>query len=338
LIEVVERHITLLVENFHDLGAAAGSDQRNPALELILSRGAPVSIASPTIDHLRFHLFGIQPEGTVPVAALTHVNDRGEVPPHKYFWLRSDPVTVWADMARAFMASHGFADLNPYERNEIEICIRKVLEDEGIHLHSDHPERWCIALQEPLDFEFTSLDEALGMDLADALPHHREALHWKRILNEVQVALSNCPVNVRRRQSGGRQINSVWFWGGGFMPDAVSHDVFDTVYSDNAVTRGLSIINDCRLKKRTAAEQAHFSQDGRTILIDWEAETDDPATELKRLEWLVTPLIAMVKQNQAVITLYDGSGQGRMLDRSLQKRIWRRRKPLFRLLPTVAEA
>jgi hypothetical protein len=334
---VAVQHITLLVEDLNSLATAAGCAQRSPGLELIMSRGESVSIASPTRDHLRFELFGIEAGGRVPVAALTHVNDRGHVPQDDYFWLRSDPVTVWADMARAFMGSHGFADLDPYERNEVEICIRKVLEEEGIHLHADHPERWCIALDEPLDFEFTSLDEAMGMDLSDALPHHKDALHWKRILNEIQVALHNCPVNVSRRQSGKREVNSVWFWGGGFLPDAVSHDVFDTVYSDNPVSRGLAIINDCRLKKRTAAESARFGQDGRSILIDWKAETDDAVLELKRIEWLVSPLLALVKRNEAVLTLFDGSGRGRVLDHRLQRRIWRRRKPLFQVLPVVAE-
>lgn len=334
---MVVQHITLLVQDLNNLATSAGRAQRSPALELIMSRGETVSIASPTRDHLRFELFGIEAEGRVPVAALTHVNDRGHVPQDDYFWLRSDPVTVWSDMARAFMGSHGFADLNPYERNEVEICIRKVLEAEGIHLHSDHPERWCIALDKPLGFEFTSLDEAMGMDLADALPHHKDALHWKRILNEIQVALHNCPVNVRRRQSGKREVNSVWFWGGGFLPDAVSHAVFDTVYSNNPVSRGLAIINDCRLKKKTVAENAFFEQDGRSILIDWELESDDAVLELKRVEWLVRPLLGLVKRNKAVLTLFDGSGQGRILDHRLQKRIWRRRKPLSRVLPAAVE-
>ena len=107
--------------------------------------------------------------------------------------------------------------------------------------------------------------------MADAMPQHPEARFWRRILNEIQVALHNCPVNIRRRQSGKQEINSVWFWGGGFIPDASPHDLIETVYSNNPVTRGLAIINDSRLKSQRMAAQDDFSRDGRSILIDWVA-------------------------------------------------------------------
>ena len=87
----------------------------------------------------RFALFGIEPGGFLPVAALTHVCDRESEPQDEYYWLRTDPVTMWADLAQVFMTSHGFADLDPFERNEIENAIRAVLLEEGIDLHSDHP-------------------------------------------------------------------------------------------------------------------------------------------------------------------------------------------------------
>jgi hypothetical protein len=278
---VTVTHITLLVETLRDLVGALGEPHRFPALEQLYSRGGVHRLPSVTPNHLRFSLFGIEPDGDLPVAALTHVSDRKKTPRDNYYWLRSDPVTMWADMAQVFMTSHGFADLDPYERNEIEICIRSVLLEEGIDFHSDHPERWCIALNEPLQFEFTPLDEALGMDVAESLPQHPEARFWRRILNEIQVALHNCPVNIRRRLSGRQEINSVWFWGGGFIPDAATHDPFDTVYSNHPVSRGLAIINDCRLRKQGEAGRGDFNRDGRAVLVDWSPESKYAVEELK---------------------------------------------------------
>jgi len=112
--------------------------------------------------------------------------DGARKPDPNQYWLRTDPVTLWADMARVVMTSYGFADLDEFERNEIENSVRSVLLEEGIHLHADHTERWCIALGEPLNFRFTPLEEALGMDLAEAMPEQAEALHWRRIMNEIQ--------------------------------------------------------------------------------------------------------------------------------------------------------
>jgi hypothetical protein len=332
-------HITLLVEEFRQMVGALGGESRFPALEMVLSRGRACRIESASANHLRFALFGIEPDGVLPVAALTHVSDRKKKAlQDNYYWLRGDPVTMWADMAKVFMTSHGFADLNTYERNEIEICIRTVLLDEGVDFHSDHPERWCIALNEPLKFDFTPLDEALGMDVADALPQHPEARFWRRILNEIQVALHNCPVNIRRRQSGKQEINSVWFWGGGFIPEAAPHNLIDAVYSNHPVTCGLAIINDCRLQKQGWAGHGNFSRDGRSILIDWVPVTQYAAEELEQLEGLTRRFLKQADQGRIALTLYDGSGEGRLYDRSARRRFWRRKIPLAATLPAPARA
>ncbi len=328
---MTDTHLTLLVEEFHQMVGAVEETHRFPALELLFSRGKLARIPAESANHLRFALFGIEPEEMLPVAALTHVSDRKKSPVDDYFWLRSDPVTLWADMAQVFMTSHGFADLDPFERNEIENCIRTVLMEEGIDLHADHPERWCIALNKPLEFEFTSLDDALGMDLADALPAHPQARFWRRILNEIQVALHNCPVNIRRRQAGRQEINSVWFWGGGFIPEAAPHDLIDTVYSNNPVTRGLAIINDCRLKGQRRAAQGGFNQDGRSILIDWIAASQYAIEELEQLENLTRQLVKLADQNRLVLHIYAGDGEGRIYNRRSHRRFWKRKAPLTRL-------
>ncbi len=325
---MTDTHITLLVEDFKDLLGATDRSLRLPSLEQVFSKGRTCRTDAATTNHLRFSLFGIDSVGELPVAALTRVSDQKTPKQGNYYWLRTDPVTMWADMAQVFMTSHGFADLDPYERNEIENCIRSVLLEEGIDFHSDHPERWCIALNEPLEFDFTPLNDALGMDVADALPRHPAARFWRRILNEVQVALHNCPVNIARRQSGRQEINSVWFWGGGFIPDAAPHHVFDTVYSNHPVTRGLAIINDCRLKNQDQAGADDFCDDGRNVLIDWIPATRFAQEELERLETLVRQLLDNMDKNLAVLTLFDGSGRGRLFDRSARRRFWRRRVPL----------
>jgi hypothetical protein len=325
--------VTLLIEDLRQLAAASASGIRHPALERAWARGRAVHLDVPTPNHLRFSLFGLQPEGHLPVAALTHVNDRKQRPRSDYYWLRADPVTMWADMARVIMTSHGFADLDPYERNEVEICVREVLRHEGIDLHADHPERWCIALARPIEFGFTPLDEALGMDVAEALPGHPEARYWRRILNEIQIALHNSPVNVRRRAAGKREVNSVWFWGGGFMPDATKHDVMDTVYSDDAVSRGLAIINDCRLLGKSTALESDYSDDGQAALIDWTVGSDSVDNELAMLEQLVGRLLDRADLGQVSLTLYDGGGRGCRYGPRARRRFWRRRMPLAQVLP-----
>jgi len=322
------RKVTLLVQDLQGLAQRLHRDQRYPALELLLSRGRYFRAAAQSPDHFRFGLFGVEPDGELPIAALTRAGDVSKKPEAHQFWLRTDPVTIWADMARVVMTSHGFADLTEFERNEIENIVRSVLLEEGIHLHADHTERWCIALGEPLGFSFTPLEQALGADMVEVMPEQAESLHWRRIMNEIQIALHSCPVNVRRRQDGQQQINSVWFWGGGFIPDASRHGVFDTVYSDNPVSRGLAVINDCQLKLQSEATTADFRRDGQSILVDWTSGLRDPFRELKSLEKLAKRLLVRVRSDAIELLIYCGKRNGWRYNQKVGKRFWRRNKSL----------
>lgn len=320
--------VTLLIEDLRGLAGAVDGSLRYPSLERIWSRGQVCRLAAPSPDHLRFQLFGMEAEDQLPVAALTHINDASPDSAEQYYWLRVDPVTMWADMAQVVMASYGFADLDPVERDEVELCVRDVLQLEGIDLRVNHPERWCIALRQPLDFSFTPLNDALGADVADTLPDHPEARFWRRILNEIQIALHHCPVNVRRRAQGLQEINSVWFWGGGFLPDPAPACGPETVYADGAVSRGLAILGDCRIRPLAAIADSDLRQDGGTVLIDWGRRTQDAASQLAELEALSGELARAVDRARCELRLYEGGGEGRGYDRSRRRRFWRRSRPL----------
>ena len=323
-----KRKVILLVQDLQELARVLQADQRYPALEMILSRGRHFRIEAQSPDHFRCSLFGVQSDGVLPVAALTRAGDGAPKPDPNQYWLRTDPVTLRADMARVVMTGYGFADLDEFERNEVGNSVRSVLLEEGIHLHADHPERWCIALDAPLDFEFTPLEEALGMDLAEAMPEQPQALHWRRIMNEIQIALHACPVNVRRRQKGQQEINSVWFWGGGFIPEAPQHGVFETVYSDHPVSRGLATINDCRLKHQSELSAVDFGSDGQSILVDWVSGSDDPYHELNLLEELANRLLAELYSLATEFEVYCGKRNGWRFKRQSGRKFWRRIRSL----------
>jgi hypothetical protein len=231
-------------------------------------------------------------------------------------------------MARVIMTRCGFADLDEQERDEVENTVRSVLFREGINLNSDHHERWTIALDRPLQFDFTSLEDAYGMDVAEVLPDDPAALNWRRIMNEIQMALHACPVNVRRRQQGRIEINSVWFWGGGLMPAALPAHRYHTVYSDHPVTRGLALLNDCTLHYLSGAESADVLEDGEDILLDWSRPVANPEGELQKLEHIAGLLLERVKLQAVSVNLCTPDGACWRYDRRCMRRWWKRRKPL----------
>ena len=326
------RTITVLAQGLRALARAAGDKKRYPALETLLCRGSHFQTETHSPDHLRFKLFGIEPEGELPIASLTRAADQGENPGQHQYWLRVDPVTLMVDMARVVMTGHGFAGPSELERNEVAKVVRLVLHEHGMVLHCAHPERWCIALDEPLNFSFTPLEETLGMDLAEVLPDHPESLYWRRIINEVEIALHAGSLNLRVRQKDQLAINSVWFWGGGFIPDVGEQGVFDTVYSDHPVTRGLAVISDCRLRKQPEVQRLNFNHDGQSVLVDWTVISPDPKQGLDRLEHLVQQLLVMVRSESLELVFYCGKFEGWRYDRSSGRRFWRYRHPLAKIL------
>lgn len=329
--------ITFLVQDLRQLINAAQADQRFPALERVLSRGSHFRAQAPSPDHFRFNLFGIESNGHLPVAALTRVSDSGQKPDRKY-WLRTDPVTLWADMARVVIAGHGLADLDEFDRNEIENTVRSVLMEEGIQLHADHPERWCIALEEPMTGSFPPVSEALGMDLSEAMQENPEARHWRRIMNEIEIALHSCPVNIRRRQAGQHEINSVWFWGGGLIPDATEHAVFDAVYSDHPVTRGLSAINDSKLQSQTEFDPDRLGPEVQSVLVDWTVNLQRPGASLSELESVLDKILSDQRTKSGSLVLYCGRHDGWRFKSAGKWRWWRRIRTLDELCNTLYPA
>jgi hypothetical protein len=89
-----------------------------------------------------------------------------------------------------------------------------------------HPERWYLQLAREARLpEFATPEVALGRDLLEMLPAGAEGARWRALLNEAQVILHNHPVNAQRAARGAVAANSLWFWGGGLLPDAVSTTV-----------------------------------------------------------------------------------------------------------------
>lgn len=310
---------TLLVEDLRRLAAALPAETRLPALEKIVSRGLHRQTVTESPNHLRFSLFGADTGAHIPVAALTQLACHGTVSPESAYWLRADPVTLRADMTRVFMTACGFAGYAAEERAEVTRIVDAVLSNEGIELQATGAGSWCFALPEPLDFEFTPLYAALGVDLAEVLPVGLVAARWKRILTDIQVELHQAGVNERRRDQGLPEVNSVWFWGGGKLPPAFKSP-FETVLSDDPVSRGLALRSGCRLAPHDGACAAEGD-----VLIDWTLSSTDAPREATDLEHRAATLMDSPGRR---VELVDGSGQAWSYDRAAARRFWKRLKPL----------
>lgn len=316
---VAEPTTTLLVEDLHRLAAALPTDARYPVLERVLARGRRRQLFSTSPNQLRFELFDAEPDGHLPVAALTYLFEHGDAAAEEGYWLRADPVSLRADMTRVFMTGCGFADYDAGERAAIERIVARALTGEGIEARPAG-NCWCFRLPGSLPFEFAPLHEALGVDMAEVLPDHPEAATWKRLLTEIQVELHQCEVNAGRRERGQPEVNSVWLWGGGRLSATVDC-VYETVFSSDPVSGGLALQGGCALKPRDEA----MSVKGPS-LVDWTMDSADAPGEAAMLERVVSDLVSGAGSGQ--VLLVDGRGHAWEYDRAASRRFWLRSRAL----------
>jgi hypothetical protein len=319
--------ITLLVEDLRQLAGALPESARFPVLEQILARGRKGRRNARTANHVRLELFGARAAGHPPVAALTQLAETGSSLQPDLYWLRADPVTMRADMTRVFITSCGFDGLDAAQRRTFDRVVRDVLEYECIRVPEGQHGPWCFPLDSDPAVDFTLLHEALGMDVAEALPAAGNASPWKRIMTEIQVEFHDRG----SRKPGQEGANSVWFWGGGRLPEMdLSTRAFDTVFSDDPVSRGLAVLAGSRLLPLDRADA--FS--GR-VLVDWIPATRDAVRESGNLEQLASGLLETVKGGGSLI-LIDGGGEFRRVDRWALMRFWLRGRPLAGSFPGEA--
>lgn len=149
-------------------------------------------------------------------------------------WLRCDPAHVRADGPLLRLLAWG-EQLAP-ETDEVEqllVELRPLFGDRGALLSAPHPGRWYAAVTHAESLPpMSSPQQAAGEDLLAHLPPGREGLRWRQLWNESQVILHNHPVNQRRIRLGKPAINSLWFWGGGCLPDSVRSECTAVISAD----------------------------------------------------------------------------------------------------------
>jgi len=109
------------------------------------------------------------------------------------------------------------------------------------------PQRWYLSVNVAPEVAMVSPAQLAGRDISGGLPQGKEGAIWHAFLNEVQMLFHEHPVNLVREQRGEPAINSIWPWGGGYLPERISTKV-SRVIAGEPQLRGLAQLGDipCR--------------------------------------------------------------------------------------------
>lgn len=250
-------------------------------------------------------------------AALTRVADTDEGDARLSAWLRADPAYIRPDINGARLLGIGAAlSIDQSDVDAFLPALRPLFGDVGVTLDAPTPSRWYLRLPREAKLPaFVSPDDALGDDVFEHIPDGPEARRWRVLSSEAQVLLHNHPRNAERIAAGKPPVNSLWFWGGGVLPDSIAGDC-PTLYSDDVLLHGIARIG--RLEAMPLAACTNPGIDA--ALIDLR-DARDPRAVVER--WL-SPAAQSLARREIVLDFSDG--QVFTLRANQRWRFWR--KPL----------
>lgn len=337
----MKRQLTLLVPGLLGLSdrpidRAACQDLDAAGLLSALRKARTRAYPPATLSDALWTLFGLSQQDNKAIAALTRLADVGEAPG---IWSRADPVCLRPDRDNIVLIPPADSDLTEDDSRALVQLMNAHFRDDGLVFEAPVAQRWYVR-----DENYAGVpepDELAGRHIRHLLAPESDLQRRAAMqMNEIQMLLHNSDINRRRIDQGRMEINSVWFWGGGCLPDR-GNSVWCRVWSDHALATGLARHHGIGTEAvpdssgewlSTAATGSHLLllDDCRQALVSGTAARWRGAVETISARWL-TPLLAALDQGQLeslVLSPLNGTVYELVGGRSRRYWPWQRRPAL----------
>ena len=319
-------------------------------LELFLAKAKQNSYDLVGVENVLFDLFEVIPfEGQEnPIAPVSYVADADTIADNKAMaWcLRADPVYLVPDRDELMLSGPEVLSLSMSEAEYLATELNVLFEEDGWCLEAITATRWYLHLPEDPQIITSDLSQARGQSINHFLPGGPEGKQWHRIMNEVQMVLHTSEVNIERQNHGQLPVSSLWFWGGGRLPE-FGHSCWSQVWSGEALSRGLAKITRTPcfpVPENGKAWLSRVNAPGEHLIV-----CDDFAPFVEGLqqgqqqgnsdawckarqkfgsEWLIPLLEALRNGELDELTLNPCDGRTFSLTKNRLKYWWRRRRPI----------
>lgn len=251
--------------------------------------------------------------GSLPVGAIEREQSRGDA--GEATWLCADLAHVQPDVNGARMMACGDLNVSAEDAETLAKPLRPLFGDSGMRLCVTTPARWHVQL--PRDSPLPPFDtpgQVLGDDLTDHLPAGDTGRRWRQLFNEAQILLHQQPLNGERQQQGHPAVNSLWFWGGGRLPDRM-RSLVQHVYADDGLPRSLAGQANARVHALTEFD-ATARVTAETLLDLGRSGSPQGCSDM---------LLGMLQSRRVkTLTLHFAGGERWHIERRHRWRIWRR--------------
>ncbi len=158
--------------------------------------------------------FGVD-ESDFALAPLHYLGMTGRDPDG--YCLFAYPVHLHARREQLILMTGGEFELSEDEASDLIALLQEYYPQWRFERTGDG--MWFVITGETPDIETTALRTVLGEDINDHLPRGADAMAWLSTMNELQMILFDSKTNREREAAGRPPVNSLWFWGGGRLPE-----------------------------------------------------------------------------------------------------------------------
>lgn len=299
-------HDTSLPEIYHELPTSN--------LENILAKSSMTKELSQKNEAWLCKTFRVSKQQDWPIAPITlNAENMNNNFANKGYWLRADPVHLRIEQNHILLADNQVFNISIKESKQLADTLNQHFTNRGLEFLLMNHDRWYIKLTKTPDMKTCELSHITGKNINDFLPSGEDSKFWHHIFNEIQMLLHEHPVNLARLARKELPINSVWFWGGGVMPESFQSPFFQ-VWGDEFLSCALALASGtkhAKLPLNAETWQQSAAPGDHLIVIDqlWrKAQYNDAygwREAFKQLEqnWLSPLFIALQKGSINKLTL-----------------------------------
>ena len=213
-----------------------------PGIERIISRGSSHHFQGRSYYEDLCEHFNIEKSDTrdLPIAPLTRLVDGVDRP--EGVWVRADPVYLAAGRSGLVLFPPAKLSLTQHDAVVLAATLEEVFREKGWALEVPFTNRWYLRLPHVPAIRTTEIDYVVGREIRHFMPEGQDKDEWITLLNEVQMVLHECDLNLEREKRGLYPVNSLWFWGAGELPAIITRQ-WSVVYTDDPVARGLAMLS-----------------------------------------------------------------------------------------------
>lgn len=301
----------------------------------LLSRADKTAVPAADRHALIFNVLTGEVQASPPVAALRALADDLQ-PGSDDYWLCADPVHLHPDLDHLLLFSGDSFLPTPAQAEQLVEELNQLFHDDAVEFIVGSHRHWYMRCQQTPDARFTALNKVVGKNILPFMPTGSEQKIWRRYLNEIQMQMTASEVNQQRAESGMAEVNSVWCWGGGQLPEC-KPGTFNRVYTEQAFSEGLA--RHMQLDVSTVpdlVESGMFANGEQLLEFAELADPDDPQSVTQFLHGLERDYLPSLysdlrKDNLTELVIYF-AGQRYSITSKTMHRWWRRTRPLSGLI------